>query len=161
MGRSFPYTTFVTVSLVRSSKCKPELQLRGCLLQARNLKILHLQADNLTCKSDGDYQDGPVNLPFRDGDQFPILEELCLDLVLRDYFPTADNCQVWSRCMNWSYLITLDFGDGCPITLLAALTGLVPQLKVLNFGFWSGTLELRWQARYGIHVGTRERLSGA
>lgn len=41
--------------------------------------------------------------------------------------------------MDWSRLLTLDFGRGCPVYLLEAITGLVPQLKVFGFGFWCKT----------------------
>jgi hypothetical protein len=41
--------------------------------------------------------------------------------------------------MNWSRLLTLNSGHSCPVHLLEALTGLIPRLKVLHFGFWCDT----------------------
>jgi hypothetical protein len=38
--------------------------------------------------------------------------------------------------MNWSQLRKLDLGSGSPMHLLDALSGRMPQLKDLTFGFW-------------------------
>lgn len=119
--------------------CLSEMsELKQCLLQACNLKILRLQVGAPSWGSNDDYQESPLNLPFRDGDIFPALEELTLDPRLQNYFPTAEHCEMWSRCMDWGRLHTLDFGYGTPTALLQALTGRVSQLKTLNFGFWEG-----------------------
>jgi hypothetical protein len=123
--------------------CPSEMsELKQCLLQARNLKTLRLQVGDLSWHTswhmNDNYKESPLNLPFRDGDMFPALEELTLDPEHQNYFPTAENCQMWSRCMDWGRLHTLDLGHGSPTALLQALTGRVSQLKTLGFGFWEG-----------------------
>jgi hypothetical protein len=130
---------FTALAYRPKAVCPSEMsELKQCLLQARNLKTLRLQVGALSGHMNDDYQESPLNLPFRDGDMFPALEELTLDPEHQNYFPTAENCQMWSRCMDWGRLHTLDFGHGTPTALLQALTGRVPQLKTLNFGFWEG-----------------------
>lgn len=135
--RSLDYTILASRP---EALCSSEMsELLKCLLQARNLAVLKLQVQNTSWRPNDDYRDGPLNLPFHHGQEFPALRELSLDPVLQNYFPTPEHCRMWSSCMNWSHLLTLDFGHGCPVHLLEALTGLVPQLKVLNFGFWCST----------------------
>jgi hypothetical protein len=41
--------------------------------------------------------------------------------------------------MDWRQLRTLDLDYGCPEFLFAAITGHVPRLKSLKFGFWSAS----------------------
>jgi hypothetical protein len=139
--------------------CPSEMsELKQCLLQARNLKTLRLQVGDLSWHTswhmnDG-YKESPLNLPFRDGDMFPALEELTLDPEHQNYFATAENCQMWSRCMDWGRLHTLDFGHGTPTALLQALTGRVSQLKTLNFGFWEryGAARAYWNSNRDMKV---------
>lgn len=82
--------------------CPSEMsELKQCLLQVRNLKTLRLQVGDLSWHTswhmNDNYKESPLNLPFRDGDMFPALEELTLDPEHQNYFPTAENCQMWSR----------------------------------------------------------------
>ncbi|USP74778.1 hypothetical protein yc1106_02052 [Curvularia clavata] len=129
-------------------------ELKRCLLQARNLKILCLRVGVASGAPNDDLREGPLNLPFRDGDIFPALEELKLDPVLQNYFPTAGHCEIWSRCMDWSQLHTLDFGWGTPTALFQALTGRVAQLKTIKFGFENnyGAASALWNASDDIEV---------
>jgi hypothetical protein len=131
---------FTALAVQPQAVCVSEMsELKRCLLQACNLKILRLQVGVASWPPNYDYQESSLNLPFQDGDAFPVLEELTLDPVLQNYFPTAEHCEMWSRCMDWGRLHTLDFGRGTPTALLQALTGRVAQLKTLNFGFWLHT----------------------
>ncbi|KAB2109198.1 hypothetical protein AG0111_0g2599 [Alternaria gaisen] len=136
--------------------CPSEMsELKQCLLQARNLKTLRLQVGALSGHMNDDYQESPLNLPFREGDMFPALEELTLDPKHQNYFPTAEHCQMWSRCMDWSQLHTLDFGEGTPTALLQALTGRVSQLKTFNFGFregYTGAARACWNSNKDMKV---------
>jgi hypothetical protein len=135
--------------------CVSEMsELKRCLLQARNLKILRLRVGVASWPPNDDYQESPLNLPFRDGDIFPVLEELTLDPMLQNYFPTAEHCEMWSRRMDWVRLHTLDFGYGTPKALLQALTGRVAQLKTLNFGFWlhTGVASAFWNSSKDMEV---------
>jgi hypothetical protein len=131
---------FTALAKQPQAVCVSELsELKRCLLHARNLKILRLQVCAASWQTNEDYEESPLNLPFRDGDNFPALEELALDPKLQNYFPTAQHCEMWSRCMDWGHLHTLDLGYGTPTALLEALTGRIAQLKTFNFGFWSET----------------------
>jgi hypothetical protein len=129
-------------------------ELKRCLLQACNLKILCLRVGVASWAPNDDYQEGPLNLPFRDGDIFPALEELTLDPMLQNYFPTAEHCEIWSRCMDWGQLHTLDFGCGTPTALFQALTGRVAQLQTLKFGFWNdyGAASALWNSSNAMEV---------
>jgi hypothetical protein len=137
---------FTALAYGPEAVCPSEMsKLKQCLLQARNLKTLRLQVGALSWEvMNEDYQESPLNLPFRDGDMFPALEELALDPEHQNYFPTAENSQMWSRCMDWGRLHTLDFGHGTPTALLQALTGRVSQLKTFNFGFWEDYTGAAW-----------------
>jgi hypothetical protein len=127
---------FTALAVQAQAVCISEMsELKRCLLQARNLKILRLQIDVASWPPNDDYQESPLNLPFRDGDVFPVLEELTLDPMLQNYFPTVEHCEMWSLCMDWGRLHTLNFGYGTPTALLQAFTGCAAQLKTFNFGF--------------------------
>jgi len=47
-----------------------------------------------------------------------------------------DHCTTWASAMNWGHVRRLDLSSGSPTHLLDALSGRVPQLKDLTFGFW-------------------------
>ncbi|KAH7069981.1 hypothetical protein BKA63DRAFT_92779 [Paraphoma chrysanthemicola] len=148
---------YTTLAYVPQAECASEMsELRKCLLQARNLKTLNLRVGVLAWSPNDDYQVGPLNLQFQSGDQFPALEELTLDSDLQNYFPTTDHCKMWSHCMDWSRLHTLDFGFGSPIHLLEALTGRVAQLRTFKFGFWpttqTGAASKLWNASENLGV---------
>ncbi|KAJ6287495.1 hypothetical protein J3E71DRAFT_358329 [Bipolaris maydis] len=129
---------FTALAIQPQAVCFSEMcELKRCLLQARNLKKLCLRVGVASGAQNDDYQESPLNLPFRGDDTFPALEELTLDPMLQNYFPTVEHCEIWSRCMDWGHLNTLDFGSGTPTALLQALTGRVAQLKTLKFGFWN------------------------
>lgn len=113
-------------------------QLKTCLMQARKLKVLHLDIYASQNCSMCDFQDGELNLQFETGDNFPTLHKLVLDPIRHDYQLTPKHCGAWMNCMSWSQLYTLDFGDGSPTHLMSAMTGRVPQLKELTFGFCFG-----------------------
>jgi hypothetical protein len=110
-------------------------QLKACLIQARSLKVLHLNIYESQDCSMSDFQDGELNLQFAPGDTFPTLHELVLDPVRHNYQLTPEHCIAWINCMSWCQLRALDFGDGSPTHLMSALTGRVPQLRKLTFGF--------------------------
>jgi hypothetical protein len=104
------------------------------LVQARNLKILTLHMNQIGRLKGTFYDEPPMNLQFREHDCFPTLEELTLNCYDK-YNLSPEHCMLWSKCMDWSFLRKLDLDKGCPHHLLNALTGKVPQLKSLAFGF--------------------------
>jgi hypothetical protein len=76
----------------------------------------------------------PQHLCLRAGDVFPALQALAL--TYDSYKLTEIHCRQWLKAMDWSQLRNLDLDYDCPEYLFAAITGLVPQLKSLKFGFW-------------------------
>ncbi|OAL43394.1 hypothetical protein IQ07DRAFT_650232 [Pyrenochaeta sp. DS3sAY3a] len=82
-----------------------------------------------------DFEEGKLNLQFEPGDEFPALEELTLDCYNWYHLDTA-HCEMWANCMDWSCLRRLDLGHATPQYLLPAITGRVPQITNLRFGFW-------------------------
>jgi hypothetical protein len=77
-----------------------------------------------------DWDVGPYNLQFQPGDAMPSLEELALPSA--GYYLSADHCQRWKACMDWTQLRVLELKNA-PRHLLAALTGSVPELRCLRF----------------------------
>ena len=108
--------------------------LKKCLSQATKLKCLRLRVDDGNVPEQTSWTAGPQNLDFQVGDIFPALEELALPP--RTYALTEMHCKQWLATMDWSHLRRLDLGHGSPQYLFTALTGRVPQLKALIFGFW-------------------------
>ncbi|KAH7392279.1 hypothetical protein DE146DRAFT_662136 [Phaeosphaeria sp. MPI-PUGE-AT-0046c] len=106
--------------------------LRNCLLQAKNLKRLRLDAG--TIDDQRTWIASPQHLCLRDGDEFPALHSLCL--TYDRYKLTEVHCRQWLKTMDWSQLRNLDLDHGCPEYFFAAITGRIPQLKSLKFGFW-------------------------
>jgi hypothetical protein len=107
---------------------------RDLLVQARNLKVLILHMDQFGRAPGNFYDATPLNLQFRENDRLPALEELTLDCY-DIYDLSHEHCMLWTKCMDWSFLRKLDLDKGCPHYLLEALTGKVPELKSLAFGF--------------------------
>ncbi|PVH93330.1 hypothetical protein DM02DRAFT_733178, partial [Periconia macrospinosa] len=108
--------------------------IKNALLQAKNLKRLAFQVNDSAATKEDFWTAGPSNLGFQDGDQFPALEDLSLEY--EQYKLTEEHCQQWIKAMDWTKLRRLDLGRGAPEHLLVALTGQVPRLKSLKFGFW-------------------------
>jgi hypothetical protein len=106
--------------------------LKNCLLQAKSLKRLRLHAGSTDDQRT--WIASPQHLCIRDGDVFPALQSLTL--TYDRYKLTEIHCRQWLKAMDWSQLRNLDLDHGCPEYLFAAITGLVPQLKSLKFGFW-------------------------
>jgi hypothetical protein len=61
---------------------------------------------------------------------------------------SQSHCAQWVQAMDWRQLRTLDLSHGCPEFLLAAITGHVPGLTSLRFGFWA-----RWSGRRSWRCG--------
>jgi hypothetical protein len=108
------------------------------LMKKRNLKSLKLDISSYETEKrqlPRDVKAGELNLQFEPGDELPALEELtlgCYDW----YYLSAAHCDMWTKCMDWSCLRTLDIGHATPQYFIRAITGRVPQLKSLHFGFW-------------------------
>ena len=106
--------------------------IKNSLLKARNLKCLRLQVCNNSISRQGVWIKGPKCLTFDEGDVFPPLQELRFNF--ERYEMREKYCWQWAEAMDWTKLRRLELDGGCPEHLLAALTGRVPQLRVLNFG---------------------------
>jgi hypothetical protein len=108
------------------------------LMKKRNLKSLKLDISRYETEKrqlPRDVKAGELNLQFEPGDEFPALEELTLECY-DWYYLSAAHCGMWTKCMDWSCLRTLDVGHATPQYFIRAITGRVPQLKSLRFGFW-------------------------
>jgi hypothetical protein len=109
--------------------------LRDTLLQSKALKHLSLYVKSVSRLQTPHGQPGPLNLQFEPGMRFPDLETLRLS-YFHQYDLSREHCDMWSSCMNWHTLRSLDLQRGGPRYLFAALTNKIPQLKRLAFGFW-------------------------
>ncbi|KAH7411584.1 hypothetical protein DE146DRAFT_732042 [Phaeosphaeria sp. MPI-PUGE-AT-0046c] len=105
---------------------------RDCLLKARGLKSLTLRLEQ--GYAGGRYQPGEANLQLRPHDMLPVLESLALDGTWFDL--NAQHCQMWTQCMDWSKLRSLEITHAVPHGMLPALTGRVRGLVKLRLGFW-------------------------
>lgn len=82
---------------------------------------------------EGLWVESPKCFTFEEGEKFPALQELQFEF--ESYDLSEEYCRQWARAADWSKLRRLDVDTGCPSGLFSALTGRVPQLKVLIFGF--------------------------
>jgi hypothetical protein len=121
--------------------------LKRCLAQGNSIKKLTMTCDQPRAfctpkNSPGNsallhwarVTHGPMNFDWQEGDRFPALEELTLPYT--NYYLSADHCDMWTRCMDWTRLVRLDVGHYAPQHLFTALTGRVTQLQYLRFGNW-------------------------
>lgn len=106
--------------------------IKDSLLKARNLKYLRLQVCKTSIPRQGVWTKGPGCLTFDKDDAFPPLQDLRFDF--ERYEMSEKYCRQWAEAMDWTKLRRLDLDGGSPEHLVAALTGRVPQLRVLNFG---------------------------
>lgn len=102
-------------------------------LKGLTLRVSSYEKEKYAVSSD--LASGELNLPFEPGDKFPALEELTLDCY-DWYYLSAAHCEMWASCMDWSRLRSLDLGHATPQYLLPAISGRIPNLKRLRFGFW-------------------------
>jgi hypothetical protein len=107
---------------------------RECLLKSTKLKSLTLHVKYSVASHF--HRTGELNLQFERGDRFPALEDLDLSDCHSAYDMNRQHCAMWTQCMDWSNLKKLDLGHSSPQYLLPALTGRIPQLQTLRFGFW-------------------------
>jgi hypothetical protein len=115
--------------------------LKQYLMDGNSLKILRFGFENMdprllnddTVKTNmSKWDDGPLNFHWQDGDHFPALEEFSLRGAV-EYEFSADQCEAWVRCMDWSRLRKLDLGQRITsLYLFQLLTGKVAQLKSLS-----------------------------
>jgi hypothetical protein len=109
------------------------------LIKERSLKSLTLHISSYATERiplPPDAKAGELNLQVEPGDELPSLEELRLGDCYDWYYLSAAHCDMWTKCMDWSCLRTLDLGHATPQYFIRAITGHVPQLKTLRFGFW-------------------------
>ncbi|XP_014551474.1 hypothetical protein COCVIDRAFT_112878 [Bipolaris victoriae FI3] len=119
-----------------------ELQiLKRCLMQGNSIKVLHLALENVDKYLYGsavsglgiqDWENGLLNFHWQVGDRFPALEEWGWSGSTH-YVYSEQQLDMWRRCMDWTQLRVLDFGDH-PLTSMLpfpSLTGHVPRLNSL------------------------------
>jgi hypothetical protein len=123
-------------------KGSSELQiLRRYLMQGNSIEVLHLAHEDVNRHSSRtafsglgiqDWEYGPLNFHWQDGDRFPALEEWSWSGSTR-YVYSEPQLDLWRQCMDWAQLRHLDFGDS-PLTSMlpfASLAGHVPRLHSL------------------------------
>jgi hypothetical protein len=123
-------------------KSSSELQiLKRCLMQGNSIKVLHLALENVANHAYGnavsglsiqDWENGPLNFHWQDGDRFPALEEWGWS-SLTQYVYSEQQLDMWRWCMDWTQLRVLDFGYH-PLTSMLpfpSLAGHVPRLNSL------------------------------
>lgn len=138
-------------NFVGLTPCSEYRTLKNCLLHAKSLKRLRL--DTGSTDNQKTWIASPQNLSFRDGEVFPALQTL--SLTYDRYKLTESHCRQWVKAMDCSQLGNLDLDHGCPEYLFAAITGLVPQLKSLKFGFWPNYSGSRSWQRHDLTVVAR------
>jgi hypothetical protein len=97
-----------------------ELQiLRRYLMQGDSIKGLHLALEDVNKHSSRtafsgpgiqDWEHGPLNFHWADGDAFPALEAWSWSGSTR-YVYSEQQLDMWRRCMDWGQLRSLDFGE--------------------------------------------------
>lgn len=78
-----------------------------------------------------------LNLPLQPSDRLPDLRELRISGPDAYEFD-LENCQLWSRCMDWSQLQTLDIGFSCPQHFFDEIARDLTSLKTLTMGIRTG-----------------------
>ncbi len=117
-------------------------KLKGIVLGSPHLRILYLKTrpepsmrwgydlgEVPTVRWDCD-EPRPLNLNLQPSDLMPPLHELMVSNH-PPYFLTREHCRVWSHCMDWSQLRSLDLSKRCPHNFLEQLCGRVTNLKSL------------------------------
>jgi hypothetical protein len=134
------YFDFVGVCPVVKGSSEFQI-LKRCLMQGNSIKVLHLALENVDKYFYGsavsglgiqDWEHGPLNFHWQDGDRFPALEEWGWS-GLTHYVYSEQQLDMWRRCMDWTQLRVLDFGDH-PLTSMLpfpSLAGHVPRLNSL------------------------------
>lgn len=131
------YFDFVGVCPVVTGSSELQI-LKRCLMQGNSIKVLHLALENGSYGSAvsglgiQDWEHGPLNFHWQDGDRFPALEEWGWSGFTR-YVYSEQQLDMWRRCMDWAQVRILDFGDH-PLTSMLPfplLAGHVPRLNSL------------------------------
>jgi hypothetical protein len=127
-----------------------ELQiLKRCLMRGNSIKKLRIAFQDAGTQKVVDeagakpnlalWEHGPLNFHWKDGEQFPGLQELGWRGDVPYNFSNTQ-CQSWTRCMDWSKLRTLDlFRSLSWLHLFQHLAGRVPHLKCLSFNLHYST----------------------
>ncbi|RMZ72424.1 hypothetical protein GMOD_00007406 [Pyrenophora seminiperda CCB06] len=122
---------------------RSELQiLKSCLMQGNSVKVLRLGLEDAEKNLWGkkirslgveNWEDGPLNFHWQDGDRFPALEEWAWTGLVQ-YVYSTQQLEMWRQCMDWTQLRVLDFGFMSLASLLPLelLAGHVPRLNCLT-----------------------------
>jgi len=78
-----------------------------------------------------------LNLPLQPSDRLPPLTELSFSGP-DTYELDLEHCQLWSQCMDWSQLYTLNLGISCPQHLFSEIGPQLVGLKELTMGIRTG-----------------------
>lgn len=137
--------------------------LKKCIIRASGLKMLRFSGNSQGGSRQTDWESGPHNFQFQDGDVMPAIEQL--RIPVHGYDLSDENCKQWKNCMDWSKLLRLDLDNYSPDNLMLALTGKVPNLKVLEFGLtkhryanWKGETNLGVASRFLASINGLEEL---
>lgn len=136
------YGTKVRVAQLQWDYFSEISSIKSSLLQARSLKILRLRNSSGNVSRQSWWTTGPECFTFDEGEKFPPLQEI--RFVFEFYDMNERYCRRWAAAMDCGQLRRLDLDGGCPSGLIVALTGRVPQLKALFFGFRHSTRTYTW-----------------
>jgi len=132
---------------ILNGKPKPELQgqrsrlpeLRYVLLNNVRLRVLDIRSRY--CSSQKFHSDQvqlrSMNLPLQSSDRLPPLHELTFSGP-EPYEFDLSHVKLWSQCMDWSQLRTLDLGLSCPQHFFEEIGGQLIGLKSLTLGIGTG-----------------------
>jgi hypothetical protein len=110
-------------------------KLKDILLKSTRLRVLHLKiCEGLQIHSSGYGPPQELNLALLPSDRLAPLHELMVSDWPPYYF-SPGHCEIWSECMDWTELKSLDLGSGCPGDFFNRFLGRVPNLKSLRLGF--------------------------
>ncbi|KAF1999411.1 hypothetical protein P154DRAFT_231586 [Amniculicola lignicola CBS 123094] len=109
-------------------------RLKNVLSKSTSIRVLVLEAHNDPQLSLLDSVDvGPLNLPLSSGDRLPAIESLDIQVPKYDFDPI--HCGLLLVAVDFTKLRRLSFGASCPNEFFRHLTGKVPNLESLEFGY--------------------------
>jgi len=116
-------------------------ELRNVLLNNTKLRVLDIRTQSnfsRGMRGPGDHTKfRSMNLPLQPSDRFPPLHELRFSGSATYEFELS-HAKLWSQCMDWSQLRTLDLGISCPQHFFEEIGSQLIGLRSLTMGIGTG-----------------------
>ncbi|PSN74151.1 hypothetical protein BS50DRAFT_615105 [Corynespora cassiicola Philippines] len=111
--------------------------LKQCLIKGQSLKMLDCTANTIRAQRKSFREQVkderlPLSFDWKAEDCFPALEEL--RIAARDFDLSAEQCDIWAKCMDWGKIRRLDIVTRDLSHILKSLSGKVPHLESLALG---------------------------